>query len=79
MPRTPFMLPTRASYLAWRRDVMGEELDTSLKRGFRLFPVHNKYTPADWQWLLAEARFAIRHQTQLRPTHTMFVTAPTGE
>lgn len=64
------------SYLAWRRDVLGEGPVEGLRRGFRLFPVHNKYTPEDWQWLLAEAGFAIRTQTQLRPTHTIFVTMP---
>jgi hypothetical protein len=40
--------------------------------------VHNKYTTEDWQWLLAEAGFAIRHQMQLRPTHQMFVATPTA-
>ncbi len=54
------------AYLAWRRDVMGETGPDSLRRGFRLFPVHNKYTPLDWQWLLAKAGFAIRHQEQTR-------------
>jgi hypothetical protein len=38
--------------------------------------VHNKYTPEDWQWLLAEGRFAIRHQAELRASHRLFVTAP---
>jgi hypothetical protein len=45
----------------------------SRRRGFRLFPVHNKYTPEDWQWLLTEAGFAIRNQAQLRATHRVFV------
>jgi hypothetical protein len=42
-------------------------------RGFRLFPVHSKYTREDWQWLLAEAGFAVRHQAALRQSHLMFV------
>jgi SAM-dependent methyltransferase len=62
------------SYLAWRRDVLNEGEDESRRRGFRLFPVHNKYTPEDWRWLLGEAGFTIRHQAQLRPTHRLFVT-----
>jgi len=66
-------LPT---YLAWRRDVMGEDEAQSLQRGFRLFPVHNKYTPDDWQWLLAKGGFEIRHQTPLRTSHLIFVTTP---
>jgi hypothetical protein len=44
----------------------------------RLFPVHNKYTTADWQWLLHEADFAVLRCGQLRPTHQMFVAIPTG-
>ena len=64
------------SYLAWRRDVLKEGEVESRRRGFRLFPVHNKYTPEDWQWLLTEAGFAIRNQAQLRPTHRVFVTTP---
>jgi SAM-dependent methyltransferase len=63
-----------ASYLAWRRDVMGESEAESQRRGFRLFPVHNKYTPEDWRWLLAKAGFAIRHETELRASHRIFVT-----
>jgi SAM-dependent methyltransferase len=62
------------TYLAWRRDVMGESEPESLRRGFRLFPAHNKYTAADWQWVLARAGFVIRHQTQFRASHWMFVT-----
>jgi SAM-dependent methyltransferase len=62
------------AYLQWRTEHQGEEPDVSRRRGFRLFAVHNKYTPEDWQWLLAEAGFVIRHQAQLRPTHQLFVT-----
>jgi len=47
--------------------------EVARQRGFRLFPAHNKYTTEDWQWLLAEAGFAIRYQTQWRPTHRFFV------
>lgn len=64
------------TYLAWRREHMGESGPEALRRGFRLFPVHNKYTTEDWRWLLAEAGFAIRQQTQLRPTHRIFVATP---
>jgi SAM-dependent methyltransferase len=66
--RQPFQ-----SYLAWRRERMGETGPEHLGRAFRLFPVHNKYTGEDWQWLLAEAGFAIRHQAALRQSHLMFV------
>jgi len=66
-------LPT---YLAWRRDVLKEGEAESRRRGFRLFPVHNKYTTEDWRWLLAEAGFAIRDETQLRASHQIFVTTP---
>jgi SAM-dependent methyltransferase len=62
-----------SSYLAWRRDVMKEGEAESRRRGFRLFAMHNKYTADDWQWLLGEAGFAIRQQTELRPAHRVFV------
>jgi SAM-dependent methyltransferase len=65
------------AYLAWRQEGQEEDAETSLRRGFRLFPVHNKYTAEDWQWLLGEAGFTVRHQAQLRPTHALFVAAPT--
>lgn len=64
------------TYLERRRESMGEDGPESWRRGFRLFPVHCKYTPEDWQWLLAQAGLGIRHQTQLRPTHRLFVTTP---
>jgi ubiquinone/menaquinone biosynthesis C-methylase UbiE len=63
-------------YLAWRRDVMGEEGPESLRRSFRLFPVHNKYTSEDWRWLLAEAGLAIRHEAQPRDSHRIFIATP---
>jgi len=59
-----------ATYLAWRRDALGE---TDTRRGFRLFPVHNKFTTEDWQWLLAEAGFTVVHHDLLRPSHRTFV------
>jgi SAM-dependent methyltransferase len=62
------------AYLAWRRDEMKETGPEASRRGFRLFPVHNKYTPDDWCWLLAEAGLTLRDQTQIRPSHRIFVT-----
>ena len=61
------------TYLEWRRDNLGEGEAESRRRGFRLFPVHNKYTAEDWRWLLAEAGLAVRSQTQLRASHQIFV------
>ena len=61
-------------YLERRLTNMDEEPRLSRQRGFRLFPVHNKYTVKDWEWLLAEAGFHIRSRMQLRPTHQIFVT-----
>jgi SAM-dependent methyltransferase len=63
-------------YLAGRQECQEEDPAISQRRGFRLFPVHNKYTIEDWQWLFGEAGFVIRYQTQLRPTHQLFVTTP---
>jgi SAM-dependent methyltransferase len=64
------------TYLERRRENMGEDETESRRRGFRVFPMHCKYTTEDWQWILAQAGLAIRYQTQLRPTHQMFVTTP---
>jgi SAM-dependent methyltransferase len=61
-------------YLAWRRDVMKETGPDASRRAFRLFPVHNKYTPEDWRWLLGEAGLTLRAETQLRAGHQIFVT-----
>src|SRR5262245_12638970 len=64
-----------ADYLAWRREVRGEEEDEAecLRRGFRLFPVHSKYTSEDWLWLLGQAGFAVRHRRRMRTAHEIFV------
>jgi|SRR5262245_30322423 len=62
-----------AAYLAWRREVLQESPAESRHRGFRLFPVHNKYTAEDWRWLLAEAGFRVRAETQPRASHRIFV------
>lgn len=62
------------TYLERRQENMGEGEADSMRAGFRLFPQHCKYTIADWQWILAQAGLQIRYQTQLRPTHQMFVT-----
>src|SRR5262249_30098236 len=63
-----------ASYLAWRRDVMGESETESRRRGFRLFPVPNKYTPDAWRGLVAGAGSTARQETELRQAHRIFVT-----
>ena len=65
-----------STYLAYRRDVMKENGPDALRRAFRLFPVQNKYTVEDWRWLLAEAGFEILSQTELRPSHRIFVATP---
>jgi SAM-dependent methyltransferase len=67
------------AYFAWRQARQEDDPDVSRQRGFRLFPMHCKYTTEDWQWLLGEAGFMIRHQGQLRPTHQLFVTTPAAK
>jgi SAM-dependent methyltransferase len=67
------------TYLSSRQERQEEAPEVSRQRGFRLFPMHCKYTSEDWQWLLGQAGFAIRHQAQLRPTHQCFVTTPVIE
>ena len=65
-----------AAYLAYRRDVMKESGPEGLRRAFRLFPVHNKYSVEDWRWLLGEAGFEVLAQTELRASHRVFVLTP---
>lgn len=69
-----------ADYLAWSRQSSPADEDPAAarQRGLRLFPVHNKYSAADWQWLLHAAEFAVLRGGQLRPTHQMLVAIPTG-
>jgi len=67
-----------AAYLAWRREVLRETPAESRRRGFRLFPVHNKYTAEDWRWLLAEAGFQVRAEAMPRPVHRLFVAVPSS-
>jgi SAM-dependent methyltransferase len=62
-----------SAYLAWRRDVLKESAADGNRRGFSLFPVHNKYTSEDWHWLLAEAGFTVKSETQLRASHRIMV------
>ncbi len=66
-----------AVYLGGHQGISDEERMASRQRGFRLFPVHNKYTVADWEWLLAQAGFHIRSQVSFHASHQIFVT--TGE
>ena len=66
-------------YLARRQANPGEIAGASRQRAFRLFPVHNKYTLEDWEWLLSEAGFTIRSRMQLRPTHRIFVATVTRD
>ncbi len=68
--RTPLQ-----TYLASRSDP-GGSLDDNLRRWFRLFPAHNKYTLEDWHWLLTAGGFLCHSETQLRPHFQVFVTTP---
>jgi SAM-dependent methyltransferase len=62
-----------AAYLAFRRDIMKDSGPDALRRAYRLFPVHNKYTVDDWRWLLGESGFEILDVTELRASHRIFV------
>ena len=64
-----------SAYLTYRREVLGEGPEQT-GRGFRLFPVHNKFTPEDWRWVLAQAGLTIRHEAELRASHRIFVCQP---
>jgi SAM-dependent methyltransferase len=63
-------------YLERRPERLGEDPEVARQRGFRVFPAHCKYTVEDWRWLLGEAGFVIRSQTELRPTHRLFLVTP---
>jgi SAM-dependent methyltransferase len=66
--RTPLQV-----YLTSRLEGTGEAREVSRQRCMRLFPVHNKYTLDDWQWLLAETGFRVSFTTQWRPHFQVFV------
>jgi SAM-dependent methyltransferase len=66
--RTPLSV-----YLSSRVEGNGETLEASRRRWFKMFPIHNKYTEADWRWLLTEAGFVVERCTQLRPHFRLFV------
>jgi SAM-dependent methyltransferase len=67
-----------AEYLIFRMEVWGESQDISRQRGFRLFPMQNRYALEDWQWLLAEAGFTVQSQRPIPPTHHIFVATAAG-
>ncbi|MGE3538373.1 MAG: class I SAM-dependent methyltransferase [Candidatus Tectimicrobiota bacterium] len=67
-----------STYLAAQRAPQDTVSDSSLPRAFRHFPVHNKYTTADWQWLLQAAEFAPLRCLQICPAQRLFVAIPTG-
>ncbi len=71
--RTP--LPV---YLASRADQSADPA-ADRRRWFRLFPVHNKYTIEDWQWVLEQGGFQMQRNTQVRPHFQFFVTTPNGK
>ena len=50
----------------------------SRRHWLRLFPIHNKYTVADWKWLLAEAGFSLVSTVQIRPQSQIFVAVTRG-
>lgn len=62
-------------YLASRTDRTADAA-ADRRRWLRLFPVHNKYTPEDWQWLLTTNGFQVHDSVQLRPHFRLFVTTP---
>jgi SAM-dependent methyltransferase len=64
-------------YLESRTD-HSDDPEADRQRWFRLFPVHNKYTPEDWQWLLDSNGFQVHHKTQVRPHFNIFVTTAVG-
>jgi SAM-dependent methyltransferase len=65
-------------YLASRTDRTADP-EADRQRWFRLFPVHNKYTIEDWQWLLTTGALRVQCSAQLRPHFQVFVTTPVGE
>lgn len=64
-------------YLASRSDGSISS-DADRQRWFRLFPVHNKYTVEDWQWLLTGNGFRVHEMAHLRPHFQIFVTTPSA-
>ena len=67
-----------AEYIRTRERDRDETVDKSHKRWLRLFPIHNKYTVADWKWLLAETGFSVVSTVQIRPQSQIFVAVTRG-
>ena len=67
-----------AEYIRTRERDRDETVDKSHKRWLRLFPIHNKYTVADWKWLLAETGFSLVSTVQIRPQSQIFVAVTRG-
>jgi hypothetical protein len=65
-------------YLASRADQSADPA-ADRRRWFRLFPVHNKYTIEDWQWVLEQGGFQMQRSTQVRPHFQFFVTTLNGK
>lgn len=51
----------------------------ALKRQFRMFPFHNKYTPEDWTWLLENTGFTVKSTAQPRPAFRAFLATPASQ
>jgi SAM-dependent methyltransferase len=64
-----------SQYLESRGTNRGEEQENR-RRWLKLFPFHNKYTVADWKWILAEAGFSLVTTVQLRPNSQIFLATP---
>lgn len=61
-------------YLDRRAKNQSEEGNETLQlSGLRLFPVHNKFTVEDWEWLLSQAGFDVRSYPARLPTHQIFI------
>lgn len=60
-------------YLASRSGGTGDDLKKQRARWLRLFPVHNKYTVEDWEWLLSESGFSLEASVAFRPQSRIFV------
>ena len=67
-----------AAYLAYRRDVMGEDEAESFGAAFASSPSRASTRRTTGSGCSAKAGFTIRHRAQLRPSHQILVTVPDG-
>jgi ubiquinone/menaquinone biosynthesis C-methylase UbiE len=65
-----------ADYIAYRQSEPGDPEDARYPRALELFSMHNKYTPDDWRWIFAQAKFEVLTEAWPYPRAIALLTRP---